>query len=186
LSSPAPSPPELGTPSRVDSAVLVPLFRDSQGELRLALVRRAEFGLHGGQIAFPGGKRETGDRSLQETALRETQEEIGLPPSSVEILDRLPEVDTLTTAFRIVPFLARIVPPERWEIDPREIAEVLEVALADLSRPDAHGEEIRRFPTWPEPRRIAFYRIGPHKLWGATYRIVHPLLARLAGGEIAI
>jgi 8-oxo-dGTP pyrophosphatase MutT (NUDIX family) len=174
------------SPTRLDAAVLVPLHRNGSGELRLTLVRRADGGLHGGQIAFPGGKREATDRSFEQTALREAREEIGLRPEGVEVLARLPEVDTLTTGFRIVPFLSRIEPPPRWEIDRREIAEVLDVAIEELGRPRAHGEEIRSFPTWPRPRRIAFYRVGPYKLWGASYRILHPLLARLAAGEFRL
>lgn len=117
---------------------------------------------------------------MLDTALRETHEEIGLEPESVEILEELPAVDTVTTGFLIHPYLGRIKPPSAWHREPREIAEVLVVDVDDLVRPEAHGQELRRFPEWPDPLEIPYYRIGPHKLWGATYRILHPLLPTLA------
>ncbi len=151
-------------------------------DLRLIVVRRAAGGIHGGQLAFPGGKRDAGDASLRATALRESFEEIGLD-GTVEILDRLPAIGTLTSGFRVTPFLARIEPPPAWTLDEREIAEVLDVRLADLGRPRAHGEEMKDFPTWKMPRLIPFYRVGPYKLWGLTYRILRPIVPRLLAGE---
>ena len=68
-----------------DSAVLVPVFRDAAGELQLVMVRRTAFGVHGGQLAFPGGKPEPTDTDLQATALREAFEEVHLPPAQVQV-----------------------------------------------------------------------------------------------------
>jgi 8-oxo-dGTP pyrophosphatase MutT (NUDIX family) len=164
----------------------VPVFRDAARELRLVLVRRAEGGLHGGQLAFPGGTREASDASPLETALREAREEIGLDPESVQILEALPEIETHTTDFRIAPFLARVTPPPRWTPAAREIAEVLEVRLAELARPEARGESVETFAAWPAPRRIPYLRAGGHRLWGASYRIVEPLIPRLLAGDWAI
>ncbi|MEJ2720570.1 MAG: CoA pyrophosphatase [bacterium] len=166
-----------------DAAVLVPIYRRNNGPLKIVLVRRTEGGVHGGQIAFPGGKCEPGDDSTLDTALRETKEEIGLDRGTIEILGELPVVDTVTTGFRIHPYLGRIEPPAVWRRDPREIAEILVVDVGDLTHPDAHGSEMRRFPDWPDPVEIPFYRVGPYKLWGASYRILHPLLPRLAARE---
>jgi hypothetical protein len=90
----------------------------------------------------------------------------------------------MATGFRVAPFLGRLAgPPPTWRRQETEIAEILEVPVDDLARAEAHGEEVWELDAWPEPRRVAFYRIGPHKLWGATYRIVEPLLPRLLGGE---
>jgi 8-oxo-dGTP pyrophosphatase MutT (NUDIX family) len=165
-----------------DAAVLVPAFRGADKELRIVCIVRAERGIHGGQIAFPGGKRDPGDDALRDTALREAHEEIGLDPADVTILSDLPVIETRTSKFRIHPFLARIA-PQIWRPRADEVTEVLEIAVADLERPEAHGESLERFPSRPEPVRIEFYRVGSRRLWGATYRIVQPLLPRLRAGE---
>jgi 8-oxo-dGTP pyrophosphatase MutT (NUDIX family) len=166
-----------------EAAVLVPAFRGGDGDLRVVLVRRTDGGVHGGQIAFPGGKRDAEDASLLDTALRETHEEIGLDPAAVAVLEELPVVETITTGFRIHPFLARVAPPRAWRPESREIAEVIEMKVAVLLDPATQGEEERVFPEWPEPRLVRFFRVGEHKLWGATYRILRPLLSRLMSGE---
>ena len=166
-----------------EAAALIPVYRSKQGDIRLVLVRRSEGGAHGGQLAFPGGKPDPGDGSLLDTALREAWEETGISPDAVEILAHLPPTDTRTSGFRIFPFLARIIPPVQWRRNEREVAEILDVRLADLALPESHGEEIKKIPTLPEPQRMPFYRVGPHQLWGVTYRILHPLIPRLLGGE---
>jgi 8-oxo-dGTP pyrophosphatase MutT (NUDIX family) len=171
---------------RIEAAVLVPLYRLPDDDLMLVTVRRSEWGIHGGQIAFPGGKREPADASLWDTALREAREEIGLQAESVQHVADLPVEETLTTEFRVTPFLARIEPPARWVIDTHEISEVLEVRLSELTRPETHGEEYRSWSGWPAPRRVPFYRIGSHQLWGASYRILNPLIRQLSSGEIGI
>lgn len=166
-----------------ESAVLVPIFRDAVGEATLVLVRRTNYGVHGGQLAFPGGKREPADASLLATALRETEEEIGLPAAAIEVLAELPPVHTRSNGFQIAPFLARISPPPTWRFDPIELAEVLQVPVRHLADPTTAGQELWQLPGWPAPELIDFWRVGPHHLWGATYRIVHALLPRLLAGE---
>jgi 8-oxo-dGTP pyrophosphatase MutT (NUDIX family) len=152
--------------------------------VRLVLVRRGPRGVHGGQLALPGGRREPEDPDLLATALREAEEEIGLEGATVEMLAALPIVETATTGFRIAPFLGRLPgPPPAWRRQESEIAEVLEVPIDDLAHPETHREEPMQLAGWPEPRLIPCYRIGEHRLWGATYRIVHPLLPRLLAGE---
>ena len=173
------------TLSLVDSAVLAPLYRDPQGALRLVFIRRGPHGIHGGQIAFPGGRREPEDADLLATALREAHEEVGLDPASVEILTALPVIETMATGFRVAPFLGRLNgPPPTWRRQETEIEEILEVPVDDLMRPEAHAMEYWQLPGWPEPREIPFYRIGPYKLWGATYNIFGEIRAYLAGHEV--
>jgi len=173
-------------PSLRDAAVLVPVYRDADGALAVVLVRRTEGGIHGGQLAFPGGQRDDHDRTLFDTALRESEEEIGLLAEAVTMLTALPVVSTRVSGFQVHPFLARIERPAAWRPDAREIAEVLELPLATLTRPGVHDWSMERLNGWPAPRRIDFYHVGPHRLWGVSYRILHPLLPRLLAGEWAV
>jgi 8-oxo-dGTP pyrophosphatase MutT (NUDIX family) len=168
----------------VDSAVLAPLYRDPHGRLRLVFIRRGPHGIHGGQIAFPGGRREPEDPDLLTTALREAEEEIGLDRNSVDVLATLPVIETVATGFRVAPFLGRLNgPPPTWRRQETEIDEILEIPIEELLRPEARSVEHWQLPGWTAPREIPFYWIGPYKLWGATYKIVEPLLPRLVAGE---
>lgn len=169
-----------------DAAVIVPVYRSADGALHVVLIRRSAAGVHGNQLAFPGGKRDPADGSMPETALREAREEIGLGPELIEIIEHLPAVETRTTGFRVFPFLARVVAPGQWRACEREIAEIIDVRLSDLALPDAHGIAIEQFPTWPAPQEVPFYRIGPYRLWGFSYRVLHPLIPRLLAGEWAV
>ncbi|HUL51825.1 MAG TPA: CoA pyrophosphatase [Opitutaceae bacterium] len=173
-------------PALRESAVLVPAFRRADGDVRILLVRRGEQGAHGGQLGFPGGKCEPADSSPLETALREAREEVGLAREEIEVIAHLPPVETLTTGFRIVPFLARVTPPARWQCQDGEIAEIFEMKVRDLSRSEARGEDAVRLATSGEPLPIAFFRVGPYRLWGASFRILEPLLPRLVAGEWTI
>lgn len=170
----------------MDAAVLVPVYRSAGGELRLVLVRRSEGGVHGGHLAFPGGKRDGSDKSLRETALREAWEEVGIAAETVEVIAELPIVDARTTGYRVHPFLGRLLSPGQWRRSEREIAEVIDVSLGDLTRPDAHDRIIEQFPSWAEPRDVPFYRVGRYRLWGLSYRILHPLIPRLLAGEWSV
>jgi 8-oxo-dGTP pyrophosphatase MutT (NUDIX family) len=166
-----------------EAAVLVPVYRRQDGQLMVVLVRRTQGGTHGGQLALPGGQREPSDADLAATALREANEELGLASDQVELLAALPVVETQTTGFRIAPFLARLPVLPSWRLQEREIAEVVELPVADLGRPEAGAEEVRAFPTWPAPRRVRLWRVGRHEVWGVTYRILEPLVPRLLAGE---
>jgi len=166
-----------------EAAVLVPVYRRGDGELALVLVRRSDWGIHGGQIALPGGTRSPGDGSPRDTALREAHEEIGLATETTRILEELAVVETHSTGYRITPFLARIVRPTRWRRQEREIAEILEVPVADLARPEAEGEGTVDLPGGGTLGRQRFYRVEHYRIWGATYRILQPLLPHLLAGE---
>ena len=166
--------------TRVEAAVLIPVYRRADGDLRLVLVRRSAFGAHGGHLALPGGKHDPLDRSLLETALREAQEETGLRREQTEVLAALPPTDTRTTNFRIHPFLARVIQPVTWQRDEREVAEILDVSVAGLPVAEVRAENA------PGDRQAPCYRVGEYRLWGVTYRLLSPLVPRLLAGEWAI
>jgi 8-oxo-dGTP pyrophosphatase MutT (NUDIX family) len=167
----------------IDAAVLIPVYRSQTGDLHIVMILRNPGGVHGGQVAFPGGKHDPGDETMLDTALREVREELGLIVARQEVLAELPMEQTRTTGYRVFPFLARISVPERWEIAEREIAEVVDVRLSALTRSEAHDKMIDRFPTWAKAEQVSYFQVGSHRLWGLSYRILQPVIPRLVAGE---
>jgi 8-oxo-dGTP pyrophosphatase MutT (NUDIX family) len=167
--------------------VLVPVFRDAVDELRLVMVVRGEWGIHGGQLALPGGKPEPEDASLLDTALREAEEEVGLQRSRVEVLTALEPIDARTTGIRVYPYLARVRPPERWRLASGEICAVVTPSVRALADPSTRHERLLSFPGWPEARRVPCIELEEgHLLWGLTLRMLEPLLPRLLAGEFGV
>lgn len=162
------------------AAVLVPLVLHGHGEggLTVLLTRRTDhLHDHPGQISFPGGGMEASDVSAEAAALRETEEEIGLPPERVEIIGRLP--DYLTgTGFRVTPVVGLSRPPLALRRDDFEVAEVFEVPLAHFLDPARHQRyalhvegELRHFHAMP---------YGDYFIWGATAGMLMSLYRLLA------
>ena len=171
--------PEMALPpGRVlrPAAVLVGLW-ERPGGVRLILTKRASHLLHHpGQIAFPGGKVDLGDVNAEAAALRETEEEIGLPQNCVKVLGRMPSHETVT-GFSITPILGHI----RDDFDPKpeagEVDEVFSVPLAHVLDPANYGVERRLWRG--EWRRYYAVAYGPYYIWGATARILRGLAERL-------
>lgn len=167
----------------IDSAVVIPIYRGRDGELHILMILRNPGGVHGGQIGFPGGKHDPEDDTMLDTALRELREELGLIVPREDVIAELPMEQTRTTGYRVFPYLARVAVPSEWRIAEREVAEVIDVRLSELTRPGAHDRMIDRFPTWEKAQQVSFYRVGVHRLWGLSYRILHPIIPRLVAGD---
>lgn len=160
---------------RTKAAVLVPLYLDG-GELHAVFTkRRDDMRRHGGEISFPGGRRDEGDADLKSTAVREAREEIGLPPEAVEILGALQPTPTIATGYSVYPFVGLIEPGHQWTPSAREVAEVIELSLAALLA----GYGRRRLVRRGLPIRTDTYLVGEHLIWGATARILADLLERI-------
>lgn len=158
------------------AAVLVPLYLE-RGELHVVLTRRrADLRRHPGEISFPGGRYEQGERDLLATALREAEEEIGLPASGVEIVGALTPTPTIATGYAVYPFAGVIEPGIRWTLAPREVDQVLELSVAELRAGFGRRRLIRRGLAI----RTDVYAVGEQLIWGATARILTDLLHRLA------
>jgi 8-oxo-dGTP pyrophosphatase MutT (NUDIX family) len=158
------------------AGVLVPLYLDAYDTVHVVFTERREhLSRHAGEISFPGGRRDPGDADLWTTALRETEEEIGLPRGAVELLGALRPVPTFVTNYAVYPFVGLIEPDFAWVIAEAEVGRVLELRLDALRAGHARRRLVRR----GVPFRTDTYVVGDHLIWGATARMVADLLARM-------
>ena len=163
----------------IPAAVLVPLVNRAEGLQVLLTERAAHLPDHPGQISFPGGRREPADPDDAAAALREAQEEIGLPPRQVEVLGELAAYETVT-GYRVKPVVGWVEPPLTLAPDPLEVASVFEVPLDFLLDPANH---LRHFRMLGELRRD--YWAMPYKeryIWGATAAMLLILERTLKAG----
>jgi 8-oxo-dGTP pyrophosphatase MutT (NUDIX family) len=167
-----------------DAAVLVPVLRDDDAELRLLLVRRYDDGgLHGGQLGLPGGRPEPGDADLRATALREAEEEIGLDPDHVVVLAELPPVETRVTGWRVHPFVGRVPWRAAWALQKTEIVGVLTPTVSSLADPTARRTLPFTSIRHPQPLLVEGIDVEGHVLWGMTLRLLDDVVPRLLAGE---
>ncbi|MCE8518580.1 CoA pyrophosphatase [Ruegeria pomeroyi] len=158
------------------AGVLVPVTL-AHGAPRVILTKRSSaLKHHPGQIAFPGGKQDEGDADVIAAALREAQEEIGLPRDLPRVLGTLPSHETVT-AFTVTPVVAVIERAFDIRPEPGEVEEVFSVPLAHLMRPENYSVQSRR---WRGQRRHYFtVPFGPYYIWGATARMLRGLAERM-------
>lgn len=156
------------------AAVLVP-FYERQGRAGIIFTERTRhLPSHKGQISFPGGGAHATDVDLEMTALRETHEEIGLPPARVEILGQLDDIITVTD-YVISPYVGWIPGIEELEPDPGEVARIHEVFLDDLLRPEVY-ERKDDYEFRGRPYPVHFFRLEHVTIWGATAKMLAQLL----------
>ncbi len=159
-----------------DAAVLVPVVDDPDGAKVILTQRTATLRKHSGQVAFPGGGIDEGDLSPEVAALREAEEEIGLDPSFVETVGRLPQYLS-GTGFRIVPVLSVVRRGFVIKPNPDEVDAVFEVPLSFLMNPDNHQRDSR---TWQGiVRHFYVMPYGERHIWGITAGIIRTLYERL-------
>ena len=150
--------------SRTAAAVLVPLF-ERDGEVRVWLVRRPEtMRSHGGQVAFPGGKSDPADGCLRTTALREAEEELGIGPSSVDVLGPLDDYPTIT-GFTVTPWVAWLPEDVPIKPNPSEVARAFAAPLREFFAPPAG---ILPWRGWT---------VDDELVWGATAAILGALVS---------
>jgi 8-oxo-dGTP pyrophosphatase MutT (NUDIX family) len=155
------------------AAVTVPLFLKGAGWHVLLTRRTRELRHHKGEISFPGGARDKGDTSFLETALRETEEEVGIQRDDIVLLGELDDIQTMSR-FRISPFVVAFPYPYPLQICRAEIDEVLEIPLARLQTKARLEEKIAEY----EGARASVYYYYYHNIvvWGATAKILKQLL----------
>jgi len=161
-----------------DSAVLAILV-ERGGEDHVVLNRRrGDLPYHPGQICFPGGARE-GDEDAVECAIRETCEEMGLSSGDLDVLGRLPERVAIS-AFRIVPFVARLRFPRPYVLEEAEVAEAFEIPCRELVTPEGWGFTETSHPL-ARYRYVPYYQHGERRVWGLTGILLRDLVTMVLG-----
>jgi 8-oxo-dGTP pyrophosphatase MutT (NUDIX family) len=161
-------------PSRTSSAVLVPLYQEN-GKYHIVFIRRSiTVPTHKGQIAFPGGARHKTDKTLLDTALRETHEEIGVKPEDVNVLGELDDQITTTSNFILTPFIGVIPWPYHFTLSKAEVETLIFVPLHSLRDKNSRKPEMETLGGQEYPS-FAYYYHGK-RIWGATARIINMFL----------
>ncbi len=161
---------------RTEAAVLVPIYGWPDKPGLVFTERRQDLRRHAGEISFPGGRQDQADDSLLLTALREAEEEIGLPPDRVEVVGALPPIGTFVTNYKVHPFVGLIGNElDGFVANPAEVETVLAFTVDELRESFAMRRLVRR----GVPIRTPTYLVGEHLIWGATARILGELLQRI-------
>lgn len=157
-----------------ESAVLIPIFY-KDGEYHILFTQRSDqVPHHKGQISFPGGARSRADATLQDTALRESREEIGLKAKDAEIVGELDDTATATSGYNISPFVAFIPYPYGFVLSPYEITEIFSTPISALLHRAKRKKERH---TFGGQVFVGYsYEYEGRVIWGATAKIVEQLL----------
>jgi 8-oxo-dGTP pyrophosphatase MutT (NUDIX family) len=157
-----------------ESAVMI-LFYPSGNDILLPLILRPEYdGVHGGQMAFPGGRAEKEDENLIRTAMREAQEEIGVRLTDVKVLGQLTKLFIPPSNFYVQPVVGYIKHKPEFYPDPREVDKVLEVPLKEIINPNIISRKILNVRGVEVD--APYYNIQGHTVWGATAMMIAELL----------
>ena len=157
--------------SRISAAVLLPIYY-KQGQYYILFIKRTEWvEKHKGEISFPGGTYEAQDKTLLDTALRESAEEIGLKPDDVEVLGELDET-SVKTNYIITPFLAAIPWPYEFRVDGQETEAIIEAPISALLARGHSRQELRD----GETVAVYHYNYQGRVIWGATAQILAEFL----------
>ena len=159
---------------RVAAAVLVPIYY-KQGQYYILFTKRTEkVKEHKGEISFPGGAYQEGDRTLVDTALRECAEEIGLMADEVEVLGELDDMATTVTNYIVTPFVAFISGLHHLKVDGEEVEEIIEVPILALLDKGCLRQETEIIDGVEDT--LLFYHYQGRVIWGATARILNQFL----------
>lgn len=160
------------------AAVLLPLYVRNNRDYLLFTERTAHLEHHAGEISFPGGGHDAEDVELSDTALRETEEELGIPRNDIEILGRLDDFYSIH-GYHVIPYVGVIPTPDNLRHDPFEIAGTFEAPLDYFRDPSVH-----RIEDWQHRGRthpVDFYHFEEHVIWGLTAAILRQFLEETTG-----
>ncbi|MDH3764167.1 MAG: CoA pyrophosphatase [Gammaproteobacteria bacterium] len=177
-------PPEMLSDSAREAAVMVPFLRIEES-WHILYIRRAHYegDRHSGQVAFAGGKRDEGDDSLLATALRETEEEVGIAADDIEVLGHINHHHTISE-FQVRPYVALMPWPYRLTLDEIEVARAFTMPLNWLAQEANYRTEERVHPESNRPWPVVYYDLyDGEMLWGATARMTLSLIDVLRGED---
>ncbi|GAD74343.1 CoA pyrophosphatase [Vibrio azureus] len=163
------------------AAVLIGLVERDNGLHVIFTQRAAHLRYHPGQISFPGGKYELNDVNLMVTALRETEEEIGIHTSSIEVFGQLPSLPTVSR-FSVTPFLAFVEPTYNPNIDPNEVASIFEIPLNHILNPQKMLSSY--FQLKSTHHRVFAVQYQQHFIWGMTAQIIESMQRHILEGHL--
>jgi 8-oxo-dGTP pyrophosphatase MutT (NUDIX family) len=154
------------------SAVMILLYQEGD-ELKVIFIKRGMYvGIHAGQIAFPGGKYEDSDINLENTALREVEEEIGIPASEIEVLGRLTDIYVSKSNFIISTFVGFLKQKPFFVKSEREVAEIYEIDLKLFFEDNIIFEKDFIVPSSQSSVRALYYKIENIDIWGASAMVM--------------
>lgn len=157
-------------------AVLMLLYPD-RGQWHTVLIERPKYeGTHSGQIAFPGGKQEDSDKDLVETALRETEEEVGVSPSMVNVLGELTELYIPPSNFLVQPILGFASEKPNFVADPREVEVILETPVEEFFIPGNKKEKDIFLPNYNMSIKAPYFDVHQRTVWGATAMMIQEFI----------
>jgi 8-oxo-dGTP pyrophosphatase MutT (NUDIX family) len=159
-------------PERRQAGVLILLFERDEEPWVVLTERTHTVRMHKGEISFPGGARDPEDEDLWATAVRETVEELGIDPNSLQLLGALDDYPTFASGYIVSPFVAAIEPPKQWQPSEHEIATVIELplrALIKVWRMEVWERDGIRFP-------MHIFEVDGHRVWGVTAFILRRFL----------
>lgn len=161
------------------SAVMILLFHENE-ELKVVFIRRSLYvGIHSGQIAFPGGRYEDTDPSIEYTAFREIEEEIGIHKDQIELLGQLSDIYVPPSNFLISIFVGYLAQKPTYKPDEREVAEVLEISFDELCMPTALGQKSFYVPSANQSFEAPCYQTTQCDIWGASAMVLSELIDML-------
>lgn len=157
------------------AGVLALCYPKPDGSTMILLILRKSYpGIHSNQVALPGGKKEADDADLMETALRETKEEVGVPPSKVEVVRELTPLYIPPSNFRMSPYLGYSTSPLSFKKQDEEVEELIEVPLRQLTDPVFEGTKVLR-TSYSDKMEVPVFHFNGHIVWGATAMVLSEL-----------
>jgi 8-oxo-dGTP pyrophosphatase MutT (NUDIX family) len=165
------------------SAVMILLFHDA-GVLKVVFIRRSFYvGIHAGQMAFPGGRFEETDSSVEETAFREIEEEIGIKSDDIELLGRISDIYVPPSNFLISVFVGYLANKPVYLPDEREVAEVIEIDFNEFLMPDAITQKSFFVPSSNQTVLAPCYQTSKCDIWGASAMVMSELIDMLTNNR---